>query len=192
MTWFPIGLTNILSIPYKIEVTEINMQDLVIDLGMLTEFEGQAFHLKRQPTQPYFIDQNVIFDLVFEMSFDQIAIERSNIEILDVFGDIGGVWSILISIFSGFLLIINHNHFDSFMASKLYKIKKETVEGVKYKSYFERSTFFKPSQCGNLRDYIIDCLPKRIVCCRRSRRERGIIKARTAMDREIDIVEIIK
>ena len=50
MTWFPIGLTNILSIPYKIEVTEINMQDLVIDLGMLTEFEGEAFHLKRQPT----------------------------------------------------------------------------------------------------------------------------------------------
>ena len=61
--------------------------------------------------------------------------------------------------FTGFLMVINYNHFDSFMASKLYKIKKETVQGVKYKSYFERSTFFKPSQYGNLREYIIDFLP---------------------------------
>ena len=33
----------------------------------------------------------------------------------------------------------------SFMASKLYKIKKEGSEEVKKLNYFERSNFFKPS-----------------------------------------------
>ena len=78
------------------------------------------------------------------------------------------------------------------MASRLYKIKKPEDEEQKSKTYFERSNFFKPSKIRNLRDYMIDSLPNRLKCCKESRRDRAIKKAVSAMDKEIDIIEIIK
>ena len=57
----------------------------------------------------------------------------------------------------------------SFMASKLYRIKKEESEEVKNLSYFERSSFFKPSDFSNLKEYMMDLLPSRLVCCKVSR-----------------------
>ena len=78
------------------------------------------------------------------------------------------------------------------MASKLYKIKKPEDEEQKSKTYFERSTFFKPSKLRNLRDYMIDSLPNRLKCCKETRQERAIKKAITEMDKEIDIIEMIK
>ena len=78
------------------------------------------------------------------------------------------------------------------MASKLYKVKKPAYEAEKMKSYFNRSTFFKPAKCRNLRYYMIDCLPSRLVCCAETRQDRAIKKAITEMDKEIDIIEMIK
>ena len=108
--------------------------------------------------------------------------------------DVGGIQGILISTFSMFLTLLNYKYFDQFMASKLYKIKREDADEVQQskKDYFQRSTFFKPTKYGNLRLYMMDLLPSKCVCCRRNRQERGIIKAMEAMDKEIDIVELIK
>ena len=78
------------------------------------------------------------------------------------------------------------------MASKLYKIKKPDVDSVKNVHYFNCSSFFQPSKFGNFIQYFIDILPSRLVCCRMSRRQRGIRKALEAMDGENDIVEWIK
>ena len=107
-------------------------------------------------------------------------------------GDIGGVQAILISFFQFILFFLNYRYFDSYMASKLYKIKKPEDEEQKSKTYFERSNFFKPSKVKNLRDYVIDSLPNRLKCCKETRQERAIKKAITQMDREIDIIEMIK
>ena len=105
---------------------------------------------------------------------DRIEIERTAYTILDVLSDCGGILAILISIFQGFIYVINYNHFDTFMASRLFKLKKEDDNQVDYKSYFDRSNFFTPSKCGNIRAYFMDCLPKRCVCCKRTRKELGI------------------
>ena len=78
------------------------------------------------------------------------------------------------------------------MASKLYKIKKPEDEEQKMKTYFERSTFFKPMKFRNLRDYMMDTLPGCVKCCKESRQDRAIKKAISEMDKEIDIIEMIK
>ena len=133
-----------------------------------------------------------MLDLYFEVSLDKDVILRENYNILDLLGEVGGVQAILISFFQFILYFTNYHHFDSFMASKLYKIKKPEDEEQKSKTYFERSDYFKPGKCRNLCDYMIDSLPGRLKCCKETRQERAIKKAITEMDKEIDIVELIK
>ena len=78
------------------------------------------------------------------------------------------------------------------MASRLFKLKKEDDSNVEYKSYFDRSNFFHPTKFGNIRNYLIDCLPKKLICCKLSRKELGIRNAIHKMNQEIDIIEMIK
>ena len=127
-----------------------------------------------------------------EMSLDKIEIERSAYTFLDLLSDVGGINAILISIFAGFLSIINYNHFDSFMASRLFKLKKEDADTVFYKNYFDRSNFFKPSKLTNILDYLMDSLPQCLVCCKRNRDQEGLRMAIKELDEEIDIIEMIK
>ena len=89
-------------------------------------------------------------------------------------------------------MILNYDNFDTFMASRLFKIQKENVDDNQYKSYFERSEFFKPELTTNLKEYWMDTMPEKIVCCKRNRTQRGIQKALEALNQEIDIIELIK
>ena len=66
---------------------------------------------------------------------------------------------------SGIILILNYDHFDTFMASRLFKILKDDVNEVKYKSYFDRSEFFKPELTTNIKEYWMDHMPEKIICC---------------------------
>ena len=94
--------------------------------------------------------------------------------------------------FSFLVSILNHGYFDTFMASRLFKILKQDEDLKSVKSNFQRSNFFKPTFCGNIRQYFIDCLPSKIVCCKKTRMVRSILKARQLLSHEIDILEIIK
>ena len=77
-----------------------------------------------------------------EMSLDKLDIERENYSFLDVLSDAGGIQTIFISFFSGILALINYKNFDTFMASRLFKIKKEDADTTEYKSYFDKSNYF--------------------------------------------------
>ena len=124
------------------------------------------------------------------MSLDRHLTVRDNFQLLDMLGDIGGVQAILFSIFQFVLFFINYNNFDTFMASKLYKIKLPSAEDEEQKdqSYFARSSFFEPSKCNNLLQYTNDSLPSWLKCCKESRKDKAIKKAILSMDGEIDIV----
>ena len=67
---------------------------------------------------------NIVLNLLIDLNLDKHLTERENFQLLDFLGDIGGVQAILISFFQFILFFINYNHFDSSMASKLFKIKK--------------------------------------------------------------------
>ena len=177
---------------YQVIIGESNLQDLIIDLDSVTEFQDDIFEIKFNQLQTRIKDSSTVLFLAFEMSLDKHVITREHFSVLDLLGDIGGVQAILISLIQFILFFLNYHHFDQFMASKLFKIKKPEDEEQKSKTYFERSTFFKPSKLRNLRDYMIDSLPKRLKRCKETRQERAIKKAITQMDQEIDIIEIIK
>ena len=96
-----------------------------------------------------------------EMSLDKVDIERENYSFLDVLSDAGGIQSILVSFFSAILAVVNYKHFDTFMASRLFKLKKEDADSGNYKSYFDKSNFIQLSLCNNIPNYLIDLLPKK-------------------------------
>ena len=78
------------------------------------------------------------------------------------------------------------------MASKLFKISKPEDEEQKSKTYFERSNFIKPEKIKNLRNLVTNNLPDRLKCCKETRKERAVKKAISEMDKEIEIIKMIK
>ena len=61
-------------------------------------------------------------DVTIEMNLDLGVIQRTSYNVLDVLSDIGGIQSIIITSFSVVVGIWNYRHFDSYLASKLYKL----------------------------------------------------------------------
>ena len=102
-----------------------------------------------------------------EMSMDLKVVIRSTYSVLDFISDVGGVQSILISVFASLLSCSNYKHADNFMASKLFRIEKDEQELPK--DQFDRSEFFKPSKISNFKHYLLDALPKWLTCCKLSR-----------------------
>lgn len=125
------------------------------------------------------------------MNLGQQFIIRHYYTVTDLLADIGGLGSILMIILSLLLSVMNYMNFQTFMASRLFKIKKEDTEASNLR-YFERSDFFKASKTSNVRLYCMDILPKKLVCCRRNRAEKGIQQAIRNMEKETDIIEMIK
>ena len=62
-------------------------------------------------------------DLTVEVDKDMIIIARNGYTILDVLSDVGGLQGILLSFCFGLITIWNHNNFDNYLASRLFKVK---------------------------------------------------------------------
>ena len=98
------------------------------------------------------------------MNMDLTRVGRAGYNIVDMLSDIGGIQSIILTSFTLILTFLNHKYFDSYMAQKLYKLKNPVKDGKE-----SSNMFFSPTKYGNTIDFIIDSLPKRMVCCRKKR-----------------------
>ena len=83
--------------------------------------DNTVFKLEKLANQPYEKDSIVQMDVTIEMNLDLGVIQRESYNFLDVLSDIGGMQSIIITTFSLLIGIWNYKHFDSYMASKLFK-----------------------------------------------------------------------
>ena len=59
-------------------------------------------------------------------------------------------------------------------------------------SSFEHSEYFQAPKHSNIKHYMMDSLPNRLICCRRSQKELLIQQAIEQMSKETDIIEMIK
>ena len=60
--------------------------------------------------------------LAFEINLDLLFVNRDGYTFIDVLSDIGGMEAIFISGITIFLSIWSYKHFDSYMASHMYKM----------------------------------------------------------------------
>ena len=193
VSWIPINTQMRMRLPYKISLEDLELQDHKIKLDSLTQETHEAlFEMEEMTGRSYEKDDHVLADLTLELNLNLRHIEREGYQSLDLLSDVGGIWAILSGVFSALLTVLNFNNLDTFMASRLFKIKKENADVVKYENYSEQSNYFSPPKFDNLKQYAMRVLPQKLVCCKQSRKERAIAKAIKAMDDEIDIIEMIK
>ena len=113
------------TMPYKISQTHLYLQDEAINLDDLTELEdGTIFTLEESPIRSYEKDKFVQMDITVEMNLDEFVIARDGYTFLDYLSDIGGMQGLLISGVAYFLAFWNHNYFDNYMVTRLFKIEK--------------------------------------------------------------------
>ena len=146
----------------------------------------------------------------FELNFHQTVIQRQGYTLFDLLSGVGGIQSVLYAVFSLFLSYFNYNNFSSHLASKFYKTNIDEGDDnnnkhdpppkhrrkKSYKRYElekkEKLSSLVPTKSGNLKEFFIDNLPKTMVCCRKTRMQTRMAEARDALDRETNILEIIK
>ena len=94
------------------------------------------------------------------MNLDLLFVQRDGYTFIDVLSDIGGIEAILISFITFFLSFWNYKHFDSYMVEHLYKIgsMKEEDEAL-----------IEETKCENIKYVCMDWLPRKLVCCRKSK-----------------------
>ena len=67
-------------------------------------------------------------EIVVEVNRSLGFVERETYNLLDFFSDVGGTQTVLFSLSMIYLSLVNYEHFDSYIASKLFKIKMSQKE----------------------------------------------------------------
>jgi len=115
----------------------VELQDEHIDLDSLTVIEDDAlFKLEIMPTRPYTKDFYAMMDITIEMNRELAVIQRSGYTIFDLLSDTGGVQSILLSGFAGLIGLFNYQHFDTYIASQLFKFRKPGAKNSSDMEFF--------------------------------------------------------
>ena len=112
------------------------------------------------------------------MSYDQVLVERSGYTILDILSDVGGLQGILTSGILLLLSILNHSYLDTYLASKLFKVDEIAIP--------------IPSMSESIKEFCIKMLPRRVVCCQKNRKQLDMDKALAVLEKEVDIVKLIR
>ena len=127
--------------------------------------DNSIFSLKLQPYRSYEYDYITQFDLTLEVGLDLMMIERKNYTLLDVLSDVGGVYNFFFASFSVLIGICNYNSFDNYMASRLFKIKKQNLN--KSNDDDENYEYITPTRFCNCCELLVSTIPKKLRCCRK-------------------------
>ena len=69
---------------------------------------------------------NVWASVTFEVDLDMITYERKVYTVLDMLSDVGGLFEFLICFFAFLSWIWNYQSIENYLASRLFKIKKDS------------------------------------------------------------------
>ena len=160
---------------FYVQKTELSLQDLSIDLDELTELsDSSLFTVRPARLMPYGFDDQVIQGIQIMMDLDLRVIQRSGYTVLDIMSDVGGLQSVLFSGISLFLVMCSYNAIDNYLVSRLYRLETEQDMSRRMCCLFR-------------------CLPKRVKCgCFKSSKHNEMVKARMTLNKEIDIVKLIR
>ena len=115
----------------------------------------------------------MVVSFTFEMDLDKYVIQRDGYTILDMLSDIGGIQAVLYSFFAVLVSVSSYKNIDNTLASKLFRLKniKRAANIDKMKDNSMGDALFIPSILTNIKEYFLDhFLPKKLYCCKRSRR----------------------
>ena len=106
--------------------------------------------------------------------------------------EVGGLTALLYLIFGSVVSAWNFNSFDDLMVSRLFKIKKPAEEINPDFDFFKKSDYIKLYDSPNCKEWLISLIPTKCICCKKDRREIAMEKAREKLNKEVNIIEIVK
>ena len=111
-------------VPHKVRRTVLELQDydsIMLDEWTMINLEF-LFRINKQEVLPYEKFDNTWVSVSIEMDLDVMQYERQVYTVLDMLSDVGGLTGILMTVLGTFVATWNHNSFDNFMVSRLFKI----------------------------------------------------------------------
>lgn len=191
--WLPINTQAQQTVPFKVATTHSYLQDMFVNLDSLTEIEDErVFRFNLEPFKSYEKDYDVQVDITIEMDLNLTVVARDIYTGLDWISDIGGIQGMLISFVAVFMMYWNYNQLSNYLVTRLYKMKKPDARKRVYLNPDDSAEFIFPRILSNPRDAFCDLLPSCLQCCRSNRRDASLQIGRDKLDKEINIIEIIK
>ena len=135
---------------------------MYIELDEVTlDVKKGLFKLEQITTYPYEKNDNVWISITVERNLDLTEFNRTIYTGFDFLSDVGGLSGILMSFLAIIVGAWNFNSFENIMASNLFKFRRRGDEK-------DPGMPLKPSVMPNFFDLILNCIPKKCHCCKRS------------------------
>ena len=142
---------------------------------------------------PYEKPDNTWISITIEMDLDKVMFSRWRYTAFDLLSDVGGLSGMFASIFAVFMAAWNFNALDNYMVARLFKVRIDEQVSKKKKSRNENQSEFLATKCGPyFKDYVLSWVPSCMLCCKLSRREKAFAKARDRLEKEMNIIELVK
>jgi len=129
--WIPINSQLREDIVFKLQMTDLNLQDLRLDFGGSWGEQRRVFKLEQVDKRPYEFENSIHISLTFEVDLDLKQIDRQVYNMLDWIGDIGGLGEGLFFISYAILGVVHFGALDNWIISELFRVvksdKKEEV-----------------------------------------------------------------
>ena len=128
---------------WKVQLTELNLQDQVWQFSEMTEDEFMIFSNKFSSVRPYEFQDKVHMQITFEFDLTLYRVDRDVYSILDWIGDVGGLNEGICVGLSVVLAFCQFNKFDHALIENLFQKSnkksriKEQEQGMQEKSPLE-------------------------------------------------------
>ena len=99
--------------------------------------QDKLFKLESIAGRGYNLAKNNLMEISIEVNRDQTLVIRKCFDILELLSDVGGIHSVMWFISVGVLTIFNYANFYTFMASRLFKIRRKNAGKEGDSSIFE-------------------------------------------------------
>ena len=107
------------------------MQDLAFNFDDITLLRNEElFRIEKGISRPFEYDEKSVMAFSYEHYYDRQVIRRSNYTFLGVLSDVGGLSSVIASVFTTLLAIINYNNLNGYMVNKLFKFRDTDTVGA--------------------------------------------------------------
>ena len=106
----------------QVFVTNLQLQDVLhMQLGPLTEIEGNIFGIRAKTRRPYEFLDDVHTVVSYEFDLNMYRIDREAYNTLDWLGDLGGLKEALTIVLGAVIATFNYNTLENYIVSQLYR-----------------------------------------------------------------------
>lgn len=126
--WFPINTQWRTENANLVEVTYLDLQDVLLQFGDLTEDNRNITTIVPYQTRPYEADDDIQVSIIYERDLDFHRVDREVYSILDWLGDVGGLYEAVQIICGTLLYLLNFMSFENYMVSELFKKENDDYD----------------------------------------------------------------